>query len=114
VDCDAQPNGDLPPEVEVALYRIFQEALTNVARHAEAKHVRASLRRDDRTVVLVVEDDGRGFDPSNVAKAGDARAGLAGMRERLLGLGGQLDVQSAPGEGVRLEARMPLEGVHEQ
>jgi len=114
VDCDVQPNGDLPPEVEVALYRIFQEALTNVARHAEAKHVRASLRRDDREVVLVVEDDGRGFDPSKAAKAGDARAGLAGMRERLLGLGGRLDIKSAPGEGVRLEARMPLEGVHEQ
>jgi len=109
VDCDAKPNGDLPPEVEVALYRIFQEALTNVARHAEAKHVRASLQRDDREVVLVVEDDGRGFDPSKVAKAGDARAGLAGMRERLLGLGGRLDVKSAPGQGVRLEARMPLE-----
>jgi signal transduction histidine kinase len=109
VDCDAQPDGDLPPEVEVALYRIFQEALTNVARHAEAKHVRASLQRDEREIVLVVEDDGRGFDPSKVAKAGDARAGLAGMRERLLGLGGRLDVKSAPGQGVRLEARMPLE-----
>jgi signal transduction histidine kinase len=114
VDCDVRPDGDLPSEVEVALYRIFQEALTNVARHAEAKHVRASLRRDEREVVLVVEDDGRGFDPSKAAKAGDARAGLAGMRERLLGLGGRLDIKSAPGEGVRLEARMPLEGVHEQ
>jgi len=109
VDCDARLDGDLPPEVEVALYRIFQEALTNVARHAEARHVRASLRRDGAEVVLVVLDDGRGFDPAKLAKAGEGRAGLAGMRERLLGLGGRLDVKAAPGEGVTLEARMPAE-----
>ncbi|MEK7668454.1 MAG: histidine kinase [Gemmatimonadota bacterium] len=114
VDCDAKPDGDLPPEVEVALYRIFQEALTNVARHAEAKHVRAALRRDGDAVVLVVQDDGHGFDPSKVVKAGDSRAGLAGMRERLVGLGGRLEVTSAPGQGVRLEARMPLEATHDQ
>ena len=110
VDCDAQLEGDLPPEVEVALYRIFQEALTNVARHAEARHVRASLRRESVEVVLVVRDDGRGFDPAKLAKAGEGRAGLAGMRERLVGLGGRLEVKTEPGQGVTLEARMPLEG----
>jgi len=110
VDLDAHgPPHDLPPEVEVALYRIFQEALTNVARHAEARRVWAWLREDPGEVVLVVEDDGRGFDPAKTAKAGDHRAGLAGMRERLLGLGGRLDVKSAIGTGTRLEARMPLE-----
>lgn len=113
VDLSAQePPEDIPPEVEVALYRIFQEALTNVARHAEARRVRASITVEKRSVVIVVQDDGRGFDPARITKAGDARAGLAGMRERLLGLGGSLDVTTAPGQGVRLEARMPLEGAN--
>jgi len=112
VDCDAQPGGDLPPEVEVALYRIFQEALTNVARHAEARHVRATLRREGAEVVLTVRDDGRGMDTAAVSRAGDGRAGLAGMRERLMGLGGRLEVRSAPGQGVHLEARMPVESAH--
>ncbi len=107
-----EPPGDTPPEVEVALYRIFQEALTNVARHAEARRVTASITVERGSIVLVVQDDGRGFDPGRIAKAGDGRAGLAGMRERLLGLGGSLDVTTAPGQGVRLEARMPLEGTN--
>jgi signal transduction histidine kinase len=64
-------------------------------------------------MALVVEDDGRGFDPSRIAKGGDGRAGLTGMRERVLGLGGRLDVNTAPGRGVRLEARIPLEVPHD-
>jgi signal transduction histidine kinase len=113
VDLDAQePPQDIPSEVEVALYRIFQEALTNVARHAEARRVQAWIRPEGREMVLVVQDDGRGFDPAKAAKAGEARAGLAGMRERVVGLGGRLDVRTAPGSGVRLEARMPLEGAN--
>jgi len=104
-----RPSRDVPSEVEVALYRVFQEALTNVARHAEAGRVLASLGQDGHEVVLVVEDDGRGFDPAKMPAVGDHPAGLAGMRERLLGLGGHLDVRSAPGQGTRLEARMPLE-----
>jgi len=113
VDLDAQePPADIPPEVEVALYRIFQEALTNVARHAEARRVQAWIHPEGREVVLVVQDDGKGFDPAKTAKGGESRAGLVGMRERLLGLGGRLDVRTAPGSGVRLEARMPLEGAN--
>ncbi len=112
VDLDAhEPPDDIAPEVEVALYRIFQEALTNVARHSEARRVQASIQVEDGSVVLRVEDDGRGFDPAKLAKGGDARAGLTGMRERLLGLGGRLDVTTAPGQGVKLEARMPLEAI---
>jgi signal transduction histidine kinase len=113
VDLDAnEPPADIPPEVEVALFRIFQEALTNVARHAEARRVQASIGVEGGSMVLVVQDDGRGFDPARIVKAGDSRAGLVGMRERLLGLGGRLDVTTAPGRGVRLEARMPLEGAN--
>ena len=114
VDLDAQePPESTPSEIEVALYRIFQEALTNVARHAEAHRVQAWIRREGAELALVVEDDGRGFDPGRIAMGGAGRAGLTGMRERVLGLGGKLDVKTAPGRGVRLEARIPLEATHD-
>ena len=99
-------NRPLPPRVEVALYRICQEALTNVARHAEAGRVRVRLVATPQEVRLSVEDDGRGFDASRVP--GD-RHGLVGMRERAQMLGGALEVRSAPGEGTRVEASVPLE-----
>jgi two-component system NarL family sensor kinase len=98
-----------PPRVEVALYRVCQEALTNVARHAGAGSASVRLVATPEAVRLVVEDDGCGFDPSRV----DAdRQGLVGMRERVEMLGGTLDVQSAPGgAGTRVEAAVPLEGL---
>lgn len=98
----------LPPSVEVALYRVCQEALTNVARHAGAGHVTVRLVATPGTVSLTVEDDGRGFDPSRFAKD---RQGLVGMRERVEMLGGTLDLRSRPGEGTRVEAAVPLEGL---
>jgi two-component system, NarL family, sensor kinase len=99
----------LPPRVEVALYRVCQEALTNVARHAGAGRASVRLVATPEAVRLVVEDDGRGFDPSRVD--GD-RQGLVGMGERVEMLGGTLDVQSAPGgTGTRIEATVPLEGL---
>jgi two-component system NarL family sensor kinase len=96
----------LPPRVEAALYRICQEALTNVARHAEAGHVSVRIVATPEQVRLTVEDDGRGFDPSGVP--GD-RHGLVGMRERAQMLGGALEVRSSAGEGTRVEATVPLE-----
>ncbi len=96
----------LPPRVEAALYRICQEALTNVARHAEAGRVRVQLVATPQEVRLSVEDDGRGFDASSVP--GD-RHGLVGMRERAQMLGGALEVRSSPGEGTRVEVSVPLE-----
>jgi two-component system NarL family sensor kinase len=99
----------LPPRVEVALYRVCQEALTNVARHAGAGRVSIRLVATPEAVRLVVEDDGRGFDPSRVD--GD-RQGLVGMRERVEMLGGTLDVRSDPGDvGTRIEAAVALEGL---
>ena len=99
----------LPPRVEVALYRVCQEALTNVARHAGARSASVRLVATPEAVRLVVEDDGRGFDPSRVD--GD-RQGLVGMGERVEMLGGTLDVQSGPGgTGTRIEATVPLEGL---
>jgi two-component system NarL family sensor kinase len=96
----------LPPRVEAALYRICQEALTNVARHAEAGRVRVRLVATPQEVRLSIEDDGRGFDASRVP--GD-RHGLVGMRERAQMLGGALEVRSSPGGGTRVQASVPLE-----
>ncbi|MDQ3589842.1 MAG: GAF domain-containing sensor histidine kinase [Actinomycetota bacterium] len=96
----------LPPRVEAALYRICQEALTNVARHAEAGRVGVRLVATPQEVRLSVEDDGRGFDASSVP--GD-RHGLVGMRERAQMLGGALEVRSIPREGTRVEVSVPLE-----
>src|SRR5215212_9450204 len=91
----------LPPRVEVGLYRICQEALTNVARHAGARRVTVQLIAAPEQVRLVVEDDGRGF-PASETPAD--RHGLVGMGERARMLGGTLDVRSSPGEGTRVEA----------
>jgi two-component system, NarL family, sensor kinase len=96
----------LPPRVEAALYRLCQEALTNVARHAEAGRVTVGLVVTPGRVRLVVEDDGQGFDVSEVL---EDRHGLVGMRERTEMLGGTLEVRSEPGAGTRVEASLPLE-----
>ena len=91
---------------------ILDIAMNSLA--ANAKKVEISVResRKHDRLVLRVRDDGRGMDTAAVSRAGDGRAGLAGMRERLMGLGGRLEVRSAPGQGVHLEARMPVESAH--
>jgi signal transduction histidine kinase len=86
----------LRPEVATALYRIVQEALTNVAKHAHAQTVSISLTRKNGHVTLVVEDDGRGFDPARPADG----FGIQGMRERVDLLGGALEVESREGAGT--------------
>jgi two-component system NarL family sensor kinase len=96
----------LPPSVEAALYRICQEALTNVARHAEVGRATVRLVATPDQVRLVVEDDGRGFNASEVS---EGRHGIVGMRERAEVLGGSLQVRSEPGAGTRIEATVPLE-----
>jgi two-component system NarL family sensor kinase len=96
----------LPPSVEAALYRICQEALTNVARHAEVGRATVRLVATPDQVRLVVEDDGRGFDASEVSEGSH---GIVGMRERAEVLGGSLQVRSEPGAGTRIEATVPLE-----
>ena len=96
----------LPPRVEAALYRICQEALTNTLRHAGADRVSVQLVATPEWVELVVEDNGRGFDASDVPPD---RHGLIGMRERAEMLGGTLEVQSGAGGGTRIEAGVPLE-----
>jgi signal transduction histidine kinase len=95
----------LPPELETVLYRLVQEALTNVVKHSGAERVSVLLTRRDGGVRAVVEDDGRGFSPSDVRA--DA-LGLVGMRERLALLGGTLAVESEPGAGTAVVAYVPL------
>ncbi|MEO2089076.1 MAG: PAS domain S-box protein, partial [Gemmataceae bacterium] len=97
----------LPPPVETALYRVVQEALTNVFKHAAAKKVSVVLRRSPDLVSVVVEDDGHGFDVD--ATAGQ-RLGVLGMRERAVLVGGTLVVESTPGRGTTVIARIPLTG----
>jgi PAS domain S-box-containing protein len=99
--------------VNTCLYRFLQEALTNVAKHACADHVRVALRRDAETVSLSVEDDGRGFDrQARLSVSGwPMGIGLLGMQERLESLGGHLEIESRPGQGTRLVAYLPAGGI---
>ena len=100
-------DGDrLPPGVETAAYRIVQEALTNVAKHAGAAWVSVVIELDWGELLLLVEDDGRGFDTGREAHR---RLGLLGMRERLVLIGGALRVDFAPGEGTTIRASLPLD-----
>jgi signal transduction histidine kinase len=95
----------LPGEAETALYRIVQEALTNVVKHANARTVSVVLTRKGEGVVVVIEDDGRGFDPSADHAEG---LGLLGMRERIALVGGRLSVESAPDRGTTVAVEVPL------
>jgi signal transduction histidine kinase len=95
----------MPREVESCLYRVVQEALTNVIKHAGAEHVSVLLAPGDRDLRLIVEDDGAGFDPAGVPSE---RLGLVGMRERVALVGGSLMVESAPGAGTTLRVTVPL------
>ena len=95
----------LPAEAETALYRIVQEALTNVVKHASARRVSITLVRKEGFAVVVVEDDGLGFDP-RTTRTGSL--GFVGMRERVELVGGRLTVESAPGAGTTIAAEVPV------
>ncbi|MFZ0547903.1 MAG: GAF domain-containing sensor histidine kinase [Candidatus Promineifilaceae bacterium] len=98
--------GGRPLEVraEVGLYRIAQEALSNIVQHAQAAHVYLQLSGSTEAVTMIVEDDGQGFDPAEMVKN---RYGLIGMNERVSLLGGQLHIESGPGAGTRLVVTIP-------
>ncbi len=103
----------LPSEIEIAAYRIIQEALTNVAKYADARNVSVVLRHRDSKLVVVIEDDGRGFDVVSVmASPNQEKLGLFGMYERASLIGGKLTIESQPGEGttIFLEVPLPLTG----
>jgi two-component system CheB/CheR fusion protein len=105
----------LSPETETNLYRIMQEALNNTMKYAQARHVDVLLERRDNQVVLIVEDDGVGFNPENEASAsGDKRMGLIGMRERAVLVGGNLQIESKPQAGTTIFARVPAQFLEEE
>jgi len=95
----------LPQDVETTLYRIVQEALTNVVRHAKASRADVVLERRDGSILVIVEDDGKGFDPSLARESG--HLGVLGMQERAEMLGGTLTVESVPGMGTTLFVEVP-------
>jgi signal transduction histidine kinase len=102
VAVDSSHSGRLPDETETHLFRIAQEALTNVARHAGAKHVRMKLASSGGEIRLSIQDDGRGL---GAAPAGGRGLGLIGMRARARSVGGDVTVHSRPGQGVLIEVR---------
>ena len=98
----------LAPDIETAAYRIIQEALTNVAKHARATSCRIYLQRLPSTLLVTIEDDGVGFDPQNPAPAdGGHGLGLTGVRERASQLGGTVRLESGLGKGTRLTIELP-------
>lgn len=95
----------LDASVEITAYRLVQESLTNVARHAEASEVTIRATLEGAALVISIHDDGKGFEPDAV---GPRRRGLVGMRERVELLGGAIEIRSAPGEGTDIDARLPV------
>lgn len=106
----AERSARLPLEVETTLYRIAQEALTNIHKHAQASFVGIILNRTQAGVSLIVEDDGAGFDIEATVSAPPAerRLGLLGMRERVALVGGTIQIESAPGAGTTIVVNLPL------
>ena len=112
ISANLEKNGDyehLTQELQVTLLRVTQEALSNVRKHADARRVTLTLSYLEDLVVLDVQDDGVGFSLSTATNGSDGGFGLQAMRERVEQLGGQLLVESAPGEGTTLVVHVPLE-----
>jgi Signal transduction histidine kinase len=98
------PGDGLPEEYRTCVYRVVQEALHNISRHAGASRAQIGLQRDASQLRLSIQDDGRGFNPKH-----QRGLGLLGMQERVTHLGGRFDLQSEPGHGTRIEIALPLE-----
>lgn len=104
---EGDTGGRLPQTVETALYRVVQEALWNVLRHANAQHARIRFEREPRTIRCTVQDDGTGFDVRTRPR--NTGLGLVGMRERVRAVGGALEIRSDAGRGVEIRVVVPLE-----
>ena len=98
----------IPPTVAIAVFRVAQEALTNVVRHAKATRARVELVADEDALDLVVADDGHGFDVAAARARPAASVGLFGMAERVALVGGTLEIRSTRAVGTRIEVRIPL------
>ncbi len=104
------PDARLPSHLEVTLFRIVQEAVSNIARHAEARHARVRLTFRDGVATAVITDDGKGFDVGRLSRSGDrdASVGLLGMQERVSLLNGQMEIRSAQGSGTEIVVQVPI------
>jgi signal transduction histidine kinase len=108
VEFAADDLGELPDDVELALFRVAQECMENVRKHSGAREARVSLARANSQVTMIVADGGCGIPAPRAAPP--SGIGLASMRERIEAVGGAFLVDSAPGQGVRVEARIPVLG----
>ncbi|MEZ8216800.1 Histidine kinase-, DNA gyrase B-, and HSP90-like ATPase [Candidatus Fervidibacteria bacterium JGI MDM2 SSWTFF-3-K9] len=103
-------NGQFEPEVAIGVFRIVQESLTNIAKHAKATHARVTVQQENGELVVTVEDNGIGFRVKDIMRHPDEnkRLGLLGMMERAAMLSGKLDIESKPGKGTKVQLRIPL------
>ncbi len=109
ISVEGKTDGRFPVLIVTTLYRIVQEALNNVVKHAQATKVTISLQQEDEKVCCTVQDNGVGFQWTEaLAKKGERGIGLIGMRERLSALCGQLEIKTAPGQGTQLRINIPL------
>jgi signal transduction histidine kinase len=97
---------DLNPNMSTSVFRIFQESLTNINRHAQATQVTVTLEQKDRTMILTIQDDGRGIIEKEITASHSL--GLLGMRERAAQWGGEVNIQGVPGKGTTVTVRIPL------
>jgi signal transduction histidine kinase len=107
--CDTESRG-IPNEIEAVMYRIAQEGVTNILRHAQATHMSLFIKCFPQVITMVIEDDGVGFDPEKLGSdQGKRHLGLISMRERAEILGGSLDILTAPGKGTTIQVQIPLD-----
>jgi signal transduction histidine kinase len=107
VEFNAEPaQMKLDPAIEAAIFRITQEALTNARKHAITSQIRVSLQATETDLTLIVQDWGRGFNPTAIS---EERLGLLGMYERAALLGGECQIESQPGQGARVWIRVPIQ-----
>lgn len=101
----------LPYDIETVLYRVIQESLTNIARHAKASQASVRMMREEETIRIEVEDNGQGFDAAAILRSDDAGLGILGMQERIQLIGGQFRLSSKPGKGTKIavELNVPQE-----
>src|SRR5882672_4509362 len=113
IDIQATDSGRLPSDIETTLYRIAQEALNNIAKHAKARNVWIRAWQENQVLRCSIRDDGEGFNAANTQEAGGRKGlGLVAMRERACAIGGTLLIESYSGQGTELSLRLPLGSSH--
>jgi len=113
IDIQATDSGRLPSKMETTLYRIAQEGLNNIAKHAKARNVWIRAWQENQVLRCSIRDDGKGFNTGTTQEAGGRKGlGLVAMQERASAIGGTLRIESYPGQGTELSLRLPLESSH--